>query len=488
MADDYVDVALEANADPDTLRERGLDVLRAGIADYEPADGNLEVIVLDATAEMAADREAMLVDVTRAIFRVYGREVVGLEPNEALPAHATSTWTMRDAVGGYSIPAGSRVAIGDTTFETVDSVTVPAGTTTLPGVVVQAIDEFFGAAANGLTDDVTLLEPYAFVASVTLNEATYGGQDAEAEDEFEARTARALRHVGRPTVPDDFADRALDFDAVGRALAIDGLAPGTNEQQTVKVTSATGGTFTLTYSGQTTAAIAYNATAAAVQTALEALSNIDPGDVLVAGTTVNSAAGVTVTFSNRLRWTNVAAMTSTSSLTGTGAAVAVTTPVSGVAPLTNQARTITLALAGPDGLPVDAGTKSDVAASLAAQREANWNVYVVDPAYTTVGVTATVTVWSTYDPADVLARAATALTDFLDPATWGQPPSGDAQTWHDEPNVYLSEVVAALNAVEGLRRVVSLNVNGVTDFDLLVPLTGTAGLPLAGTMSVTQAP
>src|SRR3954465_8763162 len=50
---------------------------------------------------------------------------------------------------------------------------------------------------------------------------------------------------------------------------------GTNEVQTITVTGTpTGGTFTLTYSTQTTAAIAYNATAAAVQTALEALSNI----------------------------------------------------------------------------------------------------------------------------------------------------------------------------------------------------------------------
>ena len=37
----------------------------------------------------------------------------------------------------------------------------------------------------------------------------------------------------------------------------------TDEQQTVRVTNATGGTFTLTFNGQTTAPIAYNATARA---------------------------------------------------------------------------------------------------------------------------------------------------------------------------------------------------------------------------------
>ena len=48
----------------------------------------------------------------------------------------------------------------------------------------------------------------------------------------------------------------------------------TDEHQTVRVTNATGGTFTLTFNGQTTAPIAYNATAAQIDAALEALSNI----------------------------------------------------------------------------------------------------------------------------------------------------------------------------------------------------------------------
>jgi hypothetical protein len=57
-----------------------------------------------------------------------------------------------------------------------------------------------------------------------------------------------------------------------------------DERQTVTITGTpTGGTFTLSYDGQTTAGIAYNANAAAVQSALEALSNIGVGDVTVSG-------------------------------------------------------------------------------------------------------------------------------------------------------------------------------------------------------------
>ncbi|KAF0187721.1 MAG: RHS repeat-associated core domain-containing protein, partial [Gammaproteobacteria bacterium] len=69
------------------------------------------------------------------------------------------------------------------------------------------------------------------------------------------------------------------------ALSIATTAQGgaVNEVQRVGVTSTflTGGTFTLNYNGQTTTAIAYNATAAQVQSALEALNNVAPGDVVV---------------------------------------------------------------------------------------------------------------------------------------------------------------------------------------------------------------
>lgn len=55
---------------------------------------------------------------------------------------------------------------------------------------------------------------------------------------------------------------------------------GNNEVQTVTI-DATGGTFTTTFGGQTTSAVAYNASAATYQAALEALSTIGSGNVSV---------------------------------------------------------------------------------------------------------------------------------------------------------------------------------------------------------------
>lgn len=96
---------------------------------------------------------------------------------------------------------------------------------------------------------------------------------------------------------------------------------GTNETQTITVT-ATSGTFTLTFNGQTTAPIAEAATAAAVQAALEALSNIDPGDVVVTGA---DGGPFTATFGGRYAGVNVPLMVGASVNLAGGAATAVVT-------------------------------------------------------------------------------------------------------------------------------------------------------------------
>lgn len=110
-------------------------------------------------------------------------------------------------------------------------------------------------------------------------------------------------------------------------LDISKFATAVSEVQTVTV-DATGGTFTLTYSGQTTTAIAEAAAASAVQSALEALSNIAVGDVTVTG----SAGGpFTVTFAGALAGQNVAALTANAaSLTGGAGTVVIATPTGGV--------------------------------------------------------------------------------------------------------------------------------------------------------------
>lgn len=84
------------------------------------------------------------------------------------------------------------------------------------------------------------------------------------------------------------------------------LLEGINEEQTITLGSATGGTFTASYEDQTTGAIAFDATAGTLQAALEALSTIGAGNVSVTG----SAGGPwTVEFIGDKRGTDVELIT-----------------------------------------------------------------------------------------------------------------------------------------------------------------------------------
>jgi hypothetical protein len=91
---------------------------------------------------------------------------------------------------------------------------------------------------------------------------------------------------------------------------------GTDEIQTLTVSGTpTSGVLTLTYDGETTAQIAYNATALQVQNALQALSNVLGGDVICAGGPLPGTA-VTITFQQNLGSRNVSLITSSNGLGG----------------------------------------------------------------------------------------------------------------------------------------------------------------------------
>lgn len=86
--------------------------------------------------------------------------------------------------------------------------------------------------------------------------------------------------------------------------------------QTLKITgSPTGGTFTLTVGGQTTSAIAYNATTAVVQAALALLTTVGAGNVLVTGTLISDANGFDISWIGTKFGTSQT-LTSTPTLTG----------------------------------------------------------------------------------------------------------------------------------------------------------------------------
>jgi len=97
------------------------------------------------------------------------------------------------------------------------------------------------------------------------------------------------------------------------------ITAGNNEVQLI-VSSGTGGTFTLTYSAQTTTALDWDSTAQEIEDALVALSNIAPGDVNVSGV----VGQWFVEFMGTLAATNVAQMTLDDALLTGGSAIVTT--------------------------------------------------------------------------------------------------------------------------------------------------------------------
>lgn len=100
-----------------------------------------------------------------------------------------------------------------------------------------------------------------------------------------------------------------------------------NEVQTFDLGVASSGTFTITFQGSTTGNIAFNATPAVVQAALEALPNINPGDVTVTGGPLPGTA-VTLTFSGQYAGVNVAPITIDGTLT-VGETITIASPTAG---------------------------------------------------------------------------------------------------------------------------------------------------------------
>lgn len=141
-----------------------------------------------------------------------------------------------------------------------------------------------------------------------------------------AGTVHSARFLVTTPVTTGSKATTLGFDISGEPL-------GRAEVQTITV-DATGGTFTVTYSGQTTAALAFDITAANLQAALEGLSTIGSGNVTVTGGPGDAGGNTpySVTFAGALAGTDVAAMTTNAgSLTGGAGTAAVAVGTAGSA-------------------------------------------------------------------------------------------------------------------------------------------------------------
>lgn len=143
-------------------------------------------------------------------------------------------------------------------------------------------------------------------------------------------------------------------------------------------------------------------------------------------------------------------------------------------PLVTSEGYVAVALVDPTGQPVTTAVKTEVAADLDAKRLLNLVVNLIDPTYTNVTIGYTVTAYDGFDKVALQASIDAALTDYLSPATWGQPPFGDLAQWVNAPTVRYLSVARVIGDVDGVEHIDSLTVNGGTAD---VTMTGAAPLP-----------
>jgi len=164
--------------------------------------------------------------------------------------------------------------------------------------------------------DCTILIRDGFSGTGAVDDAAISGGQTSIEIDTLANLPNA-----RTTVP---IGARFNVAGVGSPLTTFTVtAANSNEKQQV-VVDATSGNFTLTFNGQVTANIAFDANAATVQSALEALSNIAPGDVVV---TSPMASTWIIEFRGVYLGLNVSILIGTDvDLMGGGDTITITTP------------------------------------------------------------------------------------------------------------------------------------------------------------------
>lgn len=385
----YIEFNIET--DPNTLLQAAIDFIQDRIPAWDPAQAALSNMILEACSNMSADVRDIAAIMPKAAFAAYGYKMLNVAPIDSAQASVDSTWTMRDDAG-YTILSGTLVSIdidgsNQAAFETVDTVTVPAGSTATAAGEVQLRAVIAGAAATDLGaagSEITLIDSLSFIDSITLVGPTSGGVDAETFDDYVDRLSEELRLLTpRPILPPDFAILAKRVPGVGRATAIDLYNPA--------------------------------------------------------------------------------------------------------APGTPTARYVTVAVIDEFANNVSGTIKTAVQDYLESLRESNFVVPVIDPTRTVIDVNVVGIAKAGWDAAEVEARVETAITNFLDPITWGTEAGvGESPQWINEPVVRHQDLSTVINNVDGFDYWTTLQLRvppaalGTAD----ITMTGAAPLPTVGAITV----
>ena len=224
---DYIELPLVADAT--ALSDLGKDYLSDNIDGWTARPGNVESILLEADGQIGAEVVDQVAQIPPVIFAYYGEWLLGIGLREATPATSSVAMTF-DAGAVSTAPEGTLIAApnpdGESyVFQTDAEVRSDAASRVTTVTALEA-----GANANGCQGTCEAIDTIDGLASVSMTAVASGGTDEENADDYLDRLSDALTILApRPILPQDFATMARQVPGVGRALAIDGYQPGTND-------------------------------------------------------------------------------------------------------------------------------------------------------------------------------------------------------------------------------------------------------------------
>ena len=210
---------MDLTTDALTLADNAVAALQAKWPGWQPNDGDLEVVQIEALAPMAQNAAETAALAPPAIFRKFGTDLYGVPYQAGSASSTTTTWSIVANPTGRTIPAGAQINIDGTAFAVFADQVLAAGVLSVSGVIVVATQT--GSAANGLAGaSVSLISALDWVSGVTVATATAGGSDEEFDDAYDDRLARELQLRAKTLVTSrDFEIIALSQPGVGRATA-----------------------------------------------------------------------------------------------------------------------------------------------------------------------------------------------------------------------------------------------------------------------------
>jgi hypothetical protein len=231
-------VPAQPPGDADSIAQSMYDLVATRSAGWSPDPRALDTAILEANARDAAELRTLVGDVPDLIFEAFGTQILNVPRDAATSAIGTVQFTLSTAITGFTIPAGTQLAVANAAgvlvgFETISDVTTNTTTATTDAQAITA-----GSDANGVTGTGQMISGLANIDAVTLIVAAAGGVDQESSTGYLDRLVRKLQTYGpHPIVPNDFALLAMDVDGVARALALDGYDAVANTTGNPRVVS-----------------------------------------------------------------------------------------------------------------------------------------------------------------------------------------------------------------------------------------------------------